>query len=281
MSKLKRSLFWVAFYLIIIFALGQLDRADRPVINLASYFYILIFVVVPCVVLIPSFTRAPQFISMIFWASIYFALSRFLDRSISAPNSFETIFTEVVLLELGVWLSYQLAVDLAHSESLVDTMAQSAFPNQAIEIDDAMNLVRNEITRCRRYHRPFSLLVIQVVPESKKVFRELFQSFQKDLINRFSSARMGQLIGEQIRQTDVLLRDRAGHFIVLCPETNKENVYILGIRICKALAEGINLNISCGASTFPDDVLTFDDMLIHAHEQIKKNPISNEIVQMI
>lgn len=269
MSNLKRSLFWVAFYLAIIFILGQLDRADRPVVNLASYFYILVFIVVPCVVLIPSFYRAPQFISMIFWASVYFALSRVLDRSLSAPNSFETIFIEVVLLELGVWLSYQLAVDLAHSESLVDTMAQSAFPNQAIELDEASNLISNEITRSRRYHRPLSLLIFRIAPENKDIYRELFQSFQRDLLNRFSSARMGQLIGERIRQTDILLRDRVGRFVVLCPETDKESVLLLGDRINNALEEGTGLQIFWGCSSFPDEALTFDDMLTKAREQLK------------
>jgi len=271
MSNLKRSLFWVAFYLAIIFILGQLDRADRPVINLASYFYILVFIVVPCVVLIPSFYRAPQFISMIFWASVYFALSRVLDRSLSAPDSFETIFAEVVLLELGVWLSYQLAVDLAHSASLVDTMAQSAFPNQAIEIEDASSLIRNEVTRSRRYHRPLSLLMFQVAPENKNIYRELFRNFQRDLVNRFSSARMGQLIGERIRQTDVLLRDRVGRFVVLCPETDKDNVLLLGARINAVLEEGTGLQISWGCSSFPDEALTFDDMVARAREQIKSS----------
>lgn len=269
MSHLKRSLFWVGFYLAIIFILGQLDRVDRPVVNLASYFYILVFIVVPCVVLIPSFYRAPQFISMIFWASIYFALSRVIDRSLSAPDSFETIFVEVVLLELGVWLSYQLAVDLAHSESLVDTMAQSAFPNQALEIEDASSVIRNEITRSRRYHRPLSLLIFHAVPENKDVYRELFRSFQRDLIQRFSSARMGQLIGERIRQTDILLRDRVGRFVVLCPETDKDNVLLLGERINSALEDDSGLKITWGSSSFPDEALTFDDMLARAREQMK------------
>jgi hypothetical protein len=271
MSSLKRSLFWVAFYLAIIFFLGQLDRVDRPVVNLASYFYILVFIVVPCVVLIPSFYRTPQFISMIFWASVYFALSRVLDRSLSAPNSFETIFIEVVLLELGVWLSYQLAVDLAHSQSLIDTMAQSAFPNQAIEIEEASNLYRNEITRSRRYRRPLSLLIVQVVPENKDVYRQLFKSFQRDLLNRFSSARMGQLIGEQIRQTDILMRDRLGRFIVLCPETDRERVLVLGERIHVVLEEGTGLRITWGCSSFPDEALTFDDLVTRAREQMKSS----------
>ena len=271
MSHLKRSLFWVGFYLAIIFILGQLDRVDRPVVNLASYFYILVFVVVPCIILIPAFYRAPQFISMIFWASIYFALSRVLDRSLSAPDSFETIFVEVVLLELGVWLSYQLAVDLAHSASLVDTMAQSAFPNQAQEIEDATSLIRNEINRSRRYHRPLSLLIFHAAPENKDVYRELFRSFQQDLINRFSSARMGQLIGERIRQTDILLRDRVGRFVVLCPETDKENVLLLGERIYNTLQNSTGLQISWGSSSFPDEALTFEDMLTRAYGQMKSS----------
>jgi hypothetical protein len=271
MSNLRRSLFWVAFYLAVIFVLGQLDRVDRPVINLASYFYILVFIVVPCVVLIPSFYRAPQFISMIFWASIYFALSRVLDRSLSAPDSFETIFSEVVLLELGVWLSYQLATDLAHSASLVDTMAQSTFPNQAIEIDDASTLIRNEVTRSRRYHRPLALLIFHASPKDKDSYRELFRSFQRDLLKRFSSARMGQLIGEQIRQTDLLLRDHVGRFVVLCPETDRQNVMLLGERIKKRLEDDTGMQISWGCSSFPDEALTFDDMLGRAREQMKSS----------
>ena len=268
MSNLKRSLFWVAFYLAIIFFLGQLDRADRPVINLASYFYILVFVVVPCVVLIPSFYRAPQFISMIFWASIYFALSRILDRSLSAPVSVETVIIEVVLLELGVWLAYQLAGDLAHSESLVDTMAQSAFPNMAIELNAASERISNEVTRSRRYRRPLSLIMVQVAPENKDVYRELFKTFQRDMLSRFSSARMGQIIGERIRQTDILLRDRVGRFVILCPETTKENVSMLGNRIHEALEEGTGLKITWGCSSFPDEALTFDDLVNKARENL-------------
>jgi hypothetical protein len=271
MSNLKRSLFWVAFYLAIIFFLAQLDRADRPVINLASYFYLLVFVVVPCMILIPSFHRAPQFISMIFWASIYFALSRILERSLSAPDTVETIIIEVVLLELGVWLSYQLAADIAHSESLVDTMAQSAFPNMALELSAAAERISEEITRSRRYRRPLALLMIQAVPENNDVYRELFKSFQRDMLSRFSSARMGQLIGEQIRQTDLLLRDRVGRFVVLCPETDKENVTMLGNRIHGVLEEGTGLQVTWGCSSFPDEALTFDDLTSKARESLKSS----------
>jgi hypothetical protein len=148
-------------------------------------------------------------------------------------------------------------------------MAQSAFPNQATELETASSLISNEVTRSRRYHRPFSILIFQVAPQNKYAYQELFRNFQRELLNRFSSARMGQLIGERIRQTDILLRDRVGRFVVLCPETNKENALLLGERINDALKDGTGLKISWGCSSFPDEALTFDDMITRAREQTK------------
>ena len=38
MTNLKRSFFGAAIYLAMIFVLGQMDYAGRPIINFASYF---------------------------------------------------------------------------------------------------------------------------------------------------------------------------------------------------------------------------------------------------
>ena len=45
MTNLKKSLFWIAFYILIVLVLGQLDRSDRPIINFAAYLSDL----VPCI----------------------------------------------------------------------------------------------------------------------------------------------------------------------------------------------------------------------------------------
>ena len=264
MSNLKRSLFWVTFYVAIIFLLGQLDFIGRPVINLASYFYILAFVIVPCVVLIPFVYRVPYFIAMIFWAIVYFVLNGVLDRSLSAPSNVENVLIEVILLELGVWISYRLAVDLANSESLVNIMAQSTFPNQAIDINSATHLIKTEFNRSRRYNRSLSLLAFYILPQDQELYEELFKSNRQDLLSRFSLARMGQVIDECIRQTDTLIRDEGGHFIVLCPETDANSATMLGIRIHEALMEKTGRNVSWGMSTFPDKSLTFDELLDNA-----------------
>ena len=53
MTNLKRSFFWAALYLGLIFVLGQADYAGRPIINFASYFYLAVIVAVPVTLFLP------------------------------------------------------------------------------------------------------------------------------------------------------------------------------------------------------------------------------------
>ena len=81
MTNLKKSLFWIAFYLLIVLVLGQLDRSDRPIINFAAYFYLTAIFIVPVMVFVPSLHKVPVVVPMIFWGAIYFALLQLIDRS--------------------------------------------------------------------------------------------------------------------------------------------------------------------------------------------------------
>ena len=122
------------------------------------------------------------------------------------------VILEFILLEVGVWFSHQLAVQLSQAESVMDALALSAFPNRAHEIDAENERIKTEFTRSRRYRRPLSLVVIESESDDEKVSREMLRSIQQDLLNRFNTARIGQIIDDRIRQTDLVLRDhRAGY----------------------------------------------------------------------
>ena len=173
MTNLKKSLFWIAFYLLIVLVLGQLDRSDRPIINFAAYFYLTAIFIVPVMVFVPSLHKVPVVVPMIFWGAIYFALLQLIDRSRTASIAVEVIVLEIVILEVGVWLSYQMAVSIEGSESLMEILAQGTFPHRAVELDAASEQIKIEFSRSRRYHRPLSLLVIHAFPKDEEVIREM------------------------------------------------------------------------------------------------------------
>jgi GGDEF domain-containing protein len=280
MTNLKRSFFWAAIYLALIFVFGQSDYAGRPIINFASYFYLAVLVAVPVTLFFPSISRVSAYVPLLIWAGVYLVLLQIINRNNSAnTGELPVIVLEFMLLEVGVWFAHQLALQISHAESVMDALALSAFPNRANDIDSENQRIKIELTRSRRYHRPLSLVVIESESDDEKTTREMLKSIQHDLLNRFTSARVGQIIDDRIRQTDLVLRDRRGRFIVLCPETDLENASLLARRITQAVSERTSLHVLWGVAAFPEEALTFDDLLQKARErlvdseQVIKEPI--------
>ena len=279
LTNLKKSFFWIAFYLLIVLVLAQLDRSDTPVINFASYFYLVAIFLVPVMIFVPSLHKVPLVVPMIFWGAIYFALLRIIPRY-TGSGDVEVIVLEIVILEIGVWVSYQLAVGIERSESLMDVLAQGTFPHRAIEMNAATELIKVEFSRSRRYHRPLSLLVVHSLPKDEEVVREMLKSLQRDVLTRLSHARIGQSIGEAIRQTDLLIRDQIGRYLILCPETDLESAVFLSERIRQIVEGRTGLHVNCGAASFPDEALTFEDLLYMARDRSKQPPAPKELVEM-
>ncbi|MDP1546009.1 MAG: diguanylate cyclase [Anaerolineales bacterium] len=262
MSSFKQSIFWVAFYLAVVFILAQFDYADSPIIDFAKYFYFMVMVAVPATIFFPLTTKTSVFVPIVIWGSIYLVMLQILDRTVSAPNStFPIILLEFILVIVGVWLGFQLAVGISHAESLMDAMALSAYPNRTKSIEGASQKIKIEITRSRRYHRPLGFLLLQVNLTEHVKGGQVFFNVQRDLSNRFSFARTGQIIDEHIRQTDMVFRDQNNRFVILCPETNYQNSQALAQRISEAVQQETGLGVSWGSATFPDDALNFDDLM--------------------
>ena len=269
MTNLKRSFFGAALYLAVIFVLGQADYANQTIINFANYFYVAVIVAMPLTLFFPSISRVSVFIPLGIWAGVYLVLLQTLDRSRStSSDEFSLIVLELILLEAGVWFAHQLALQISHAESIMAALALSAFPNRTHDIESENQRIKIELTRSRRYHRPLSIVIIEAESSEGQATREMLKSIQHDLLQQFSSARLGQIIDDRVRQTDLVLRDHRGRFIVLCPETDYSNVSLLAQRIAHAIHEKTALRVRWGVAAFPEEALTFDDLLQKAETRL-------------
>ncbi|MCC7119432.1 MAG: hypothetical protein IT310_12980 [Anaerolineales bacterium] len=276
MTNFRKSLFLVSFYLLVILVFGQLDSADRPIINFASYFYIFAILIVPIMIFIPALHKAPIYVPSIFFGAVYFALFRMVNRLNTSTEDVSVVLLEFVLLEAGVWLAYQLAVAIDHSESMMDAFAQGTFPHNSIKLEEASSIIKTEFTRSRRYHRPLSLMVVITSPHDDHTSKDVLKTLQRDMMARLSAARVGQVLNEILRETDVLLQDRRGHFLILCPETPLEKAKLLAERVSALLAEKTGFRVACGVSAFPDEALNFEDLLHTARarsQTVQKNAL--------
>jgi GGDEF domain-containing protein len=262
--------------LAVILILGGTDYTGRPIINFASYFYLVVMVAVPATLLFPSISRISVYVPLFVWAGVYLVLLQTIDREFSARASeFSVIVLEFLLLEAGVWFAHRLAMQIGHAESVMDALALSAFPNRALDIDSENHRIKLEFTRCRRYQRPMSLIMLESESEDEKTTREMLKNIQHDLLNRFTSARVGQIIDDRIRQTDLMLRDHRGRFVILCPETDFDNASLLAKRISQAVKEKTSLHALWGVAAFPEEALTFEDLLQKARERLMHSAVAS------
>lgn len=269
MTNLRRYFLWSALYLALIFVLGQADYLSRPLINFASYFYLMAMIGVPTTLFFPHVTRVSAAVPMSLWAAVYIITSVVVNRTHTTTSSdFSVIVLEFLLLQFGVWLAYQLAQQITHAESVMDELALQAFPHRSEELEEGSHRVRTEFSRSRRYHRPLSLLLMEVDPEVHKENGQVLKSIQYDIANRLTVARVGQIIDDRLRQTDIVLRDRRWCYVILCPETDLSAVLQLAQRISEAVRAKTGLSILWGAAAFPEEALTFDDLLTKARQRL-------------
>jgi hypothetical protein len=120
---------------------------------------------------------------------------------------------------------------------------------------------------------------VHIIPKDDEVAREILKSLQHDVLTRLSNARIGQAIGEAVRQTDLLIQDHIGRFIILCPETDLENARFLAERTYKIIEERTGQLVNYGIASFPDEALTFEDLLHLARDRSKQPPPPNKVVE--
>jgi GGDEF domain-containing protein len=90
------------------------------------------------------------------------------------------------------------------------------------------------------------------------------------------------MIDDRIRQTDLVLRDYRGKFIIVCPETDSANASLLAKRISQAVQEKTDLRVFWGVAAFPEEALTFDDLLQKARDRLlSSGPGSSASVSVV
>lgn len=77
------------------------------------------------------------------------------------------------------------------------------------------------------------------------------------------------------------MRDRVGRIIVLCPETDIESSTMLAKRIAQEVEARTGARMLWGASAFPDEALTFDDLLQKARERLVSYPLESSEKQPV
>lgn len=259
MTDLRNSVFLLIAFLIVVFGISNVQTFEDNILDFHPAFFIMLTLAAFGGVLIPSKISIYVYIGM--WTVIYVLVWVYYFRFLPDPRNAQELGVQFLLIEISAGLSYFVGRHVQQIDALVRGLSVSAYPNRTIDIKAGREIINTEVTRSRRYKRPFTTLVLKLEFVDKKNDPHDHEPIQRDLLRRFALAKMGQIINEFARQTDMIFSDQFDRFILLCPETDSQKSTVLAERISKTVSEKMDAWMAWGAASFPQDALTFDDLI--------------------
>ena len=278
MSQRIRSVLFLFLYLALVYNLEKLGM--QVGVNLTLY--PLLYMVVTAAVLVIIATVGLFKVSLIgnvaVWSGIYL-LGRWILYP-TAPfwmgmNIYQTV-TEVVLLAIAVALAHSLANQLHHIDELGKALTLPASVHQVRNFTNAVEDMKVEFIRSRRYNHPLSLMIIEPAQFNlKQDLEKIVRENQKKLSRRLLATELAEIIVRQTRRTDMIVtKNWDGRFIVLCPENSTDGTSALAQRIQADVKSNLDIPIHYGIAAFPADALTLEELLRHAESNMANGLIS-------
>ena len=136
--------------------------------------------------------------------------------------------------------------------------------------------IEKEIQRSIRYHRPFSLLILDV--DKFKGYNDVYGHLEGDLFLKV----LGKIIRRSIRNTDVACRFGGDEFIVVLPETDHMDARVIAERMRERIKTypfypknekeernlPVNKTISIGISTINHNKDTLEKLIERADKSM-------------
>lgn len=268
MANLKNSIAVLFAYIIIVLGVAQVDYIEQNILNFDPVFFVLFALAMFAGIFLPSLINISIYLYLLICTFVYALTWLFYWRVDVHPLGLQVLGIQFILVAISAGLAFDVGHHLKVLMDLFEGLAATTYPNRTFEIQQAGDRISAELTRSRRYHHPLSLLIVELEKDTKKREWKQLEGLQQDLLRRFAVARVGQIISERARETDLILRDPSGRFMLLCPETSGESSAIFGERIRRVVAEAVGTDVIWSYASFPDEALTFDELVERAEQRL-------------
>lgn len=258
--------------LTIFFNIERLDFGRTNLIDIDSFVYILGAIALTTVFVTPLLWRSHVALSLTVWIAVYLLMKLFFFNQRPLLGGLYTYLTitEIALLLLTIWLSHSLARVIHDFEKAVEIITFGSDNKRVRRLGDATEDIQVEMFRSRHHHHPLSVVVVEPKKESIQVaLHRAVKEVQEVIMKNYVITRLADSLSRHLRRTDMVLEERErGRFIILCPDTSARDLNVLVEYIQVTAAEMMGVSVRCGTATFPDEALTFEELVRQAETKL-------------
>jgi hypothetical protein len=256
--------------LAVLFNLHWLNVGNPGAPGMQWFIYPLTLGAVLSILLFPVFSRISSIYSLIFWLVVYALLKMvaFAGRPLFGEIYTYLTLAEVTLLGLIVMLANGAAAALRAYMRAVEFVTLVQGGSKIPPLEASLELIEAEINRSRHNNRAFSVLLASLDPKDVQiVLPRLVTEAQERIMRPYATIRLAQILRSELRRMDMVLEDhKNGRVVIVSPEVDELGAETLLGRLSASVADKLGVPMQCGAASFPNRALTFDD-LVRAAEQ--------------
>ncbi len=273
---MRRAILFLALFLAILFNIERLDFGRANLIDISSVVYILALSAVTSILVVRPLARLPLYTLVAIWMGVFFitrlGVAFFQERPVWGGVYTYLTITEFCLLMITVVLAYNVTTYLGDFEEAVRNITLADLRNRVQHRSEALDEITKEFVRSRRQNYPVSVMVVEPDPSSVKVtLNRSVLEIQQAMMTRYVLTSLMRIVSGLTRRTDLII-DQAidvESFVVFSPDTNNEQAYLLADRVRADIHNKLGVQVCCGLATFPDEALTFDELIECAHAKIQ------------
>lgn len=274
--KFRIAIIALLLHLTIFFNIERLDLGQENVLNIQTFVYIISFFAAFSVIIIPNLWKPNVIFSYVLWVGIYLVIKFVFnpsDRAVFGDVGTYIIITEITMIILTILLSRNLATHLHDSEETIKSIMMAGYSQRVRKLEESNDDIQLEFYRSRRNQYPLSVIVIDVDHSSTDVvLNQTIEEIMRATRKHYISMSLARVIHKTLRRTDMLLHQPdKGRFILLSPETNMEDAINIAERIRGIAQNDLSINARLGLATFPEDALTFNELLDRAEKDLAEN----------
>lgn len=271
-KHLPRTIVALIVCLAIFYNIERLDFGEKNIIDIDSFVYVLALFAVISLIWMPALRRANVFVLSATWVAVYLAIKSWLALSLGTRPLLGGVYTylsvtELTLLLITVSVAHMVASALEDFQGAVAEITLSDGNRRIRQIEEATDEIQLEMFRSRHYHHPIGIVVVKPEPAfNQMALHRAVQEVQQAMMDTYVMKSMAKTFSSYIRRTDLILEERdRGRFIILCPDTNASDLELMVEYLHAVAQERLGGPIACGTATFPDEAITFEE-LIHTAE---------------
>lgn len=272
MKRLRISMLLLILIIGIFLNIERVDiGSEFDIVNLQSFVYGVAFFAVFSTLLLPEKFRFPPLVLIGIWWVIYFfaKLVVFYKHPLVGGIYTYLTITELAMLSLLILGANRVAGDLIDVEDTVANVTLDDVSERVRRLDEAEDDIAKEFARSRRYDSPISVMVVKVHPENVEFnLQRTAEEIMQGMLKRYATNKLVRLLDRELRRSDLVLeRPKDDQVVLVLPETSTGGTDVLADRIRSVVQEQLGIKVSTGFASFPDEALTFDDLLSRAESQ--------------